>query len=74
MNNTKCPACSGYETTSARPNLMTHIKNRAKNELLANHVLGKGSLVHANWIKNNFRIVQPKKQIKVGKTMILTLK
>lgn len=58
MTNYKCPIkdCRGIETSSGHPNLMQHIKNIAKSELLAKHILGVGETKHADYLRDNSKM------------------
>lgn len=55
MNKIVCPLkeCPGSETSSGTPNVLNHIRNVAKTELLHNYILGEGSLIHAEYLKKN---------------------
>lgn len=56
MNNIKCPVCAGFATTSGKPNLINHIKNIAKGELLRKHILGDGATPHADFLKDKAKL------------------
>ena len=60
MRTVKCPIekCLGFETTSGNSNLMQHIKNIAKSELLAKHILGKGEVKHADYLRDNSKMIK----------------
>lgn len=69
MNEYKCPVCVGWETSSGSPNLIQHIKNIAKTELLTNHLLKKtDKSPHADWLRDNLKLEEITSYvIKVGK-------
>ena len=58
MTKMKCPIenCGGFEYTSSRPNLLQHIKNLAKSELLAKHIIGTGETKHADYLRDNAKM------------------
>ncbi len=58
MKKVKCPikGCKGYQTCSDSPNLMNHIKNCAKTELLIKHLFDGGA-PHADYLKNNYKMI-----------------
>jgi hypothetical protein len=60
MTKIKCPIenCQGFETTSGRSNLLQHVKNLAKSELLAKHIIGKGETKHADYLRDNAKMEQ----------------
>jgi len=72
------PVCSGWQTTSGRPNLLNHIKGLAKTELLNNYLDIKIPTPHADFLKKNCRMIAREQKIfivKFGKTeSVLTIK
>jgi hypothetical protein len=53
MTHIECPIknCEGYSTSSSRGNVVNHLKEMAKSELLAKYILGKGDTSHAEYLK-----------------------
>lgn len=54
----KCPVvgCLNYRTSSARNNLAQHIRKQAASELLRRHLLERGEIHHAKWLKEHLTV------------------
>lgn len=73
MKKITCPVktCKGFDTTSGSFNLVNHIKNKAKSELLTNFILGRNSIDHAKFLKESIRTETVNVMKINGKTYLL---
>jgi hypothetical protein len=55
MNKQKCPACGDREVTSGTPNLLNHIRGKAKTEAFEHLIFGRQDIPHVDFLQGNMK-------------------